>query len=111
MKSATLLLILAALFAAAGPVSARDVTVHWSELTPHVVDKKVTVILANGKTAKGRVAEVRPEDLLFKSNRTVSRKSIAQIRMRKNYIWGRLIGSAAGATLGATLAANEPTGP
>ena len=109
MRSAILPLIIALLFAGAVPVAARDITVHWSELGPHVVGKKVTVILANDHTVRGRVVQVRPEDLLFKSNRTVSRKSIAQIRIRKNYIWGRLIGSGTGAILGAAESASHPT--
>jgi hypothetical protein len=111
MRSASLVLVVAVLFNAAMPAAARDVTVRWSELAPHVVDKKVTVILANGHTVGGRVAQVRPEELVFKAGKTVARTSIEQIRMRKNYIWGRLIGAGAGAVLGATLHANEPNKP
>ncbi len=110
MKSISVLTAIAASLVCALPAAAADVTLHWSEIAPSVKGVQATVVLVNGERVKGLIADVQPDALVMDLNRSVPRATVAQVRIRKNRIKGRVIGSSIGVALGGLGAAEGDPG-
>jgi uncharacterized membrane protein len=110
MKSISVLIAIAASLVCALPAAAADVTLHWSEIAPSVKGVKATVVLVNGEHVKGLIAEVQPDSLVMDPNRSVPRATVAQVRIRRNRIKGRVIGTTVGAIIGGLGAADSDFG-
>lgn len=91
------------------PVQAKaaDVTLHWSEIAATVQGAKATIVLTNGTKVHAVIADVQPAGITLDSHQSVARETITQIRIRKNRIKGRIIGTTVGAALGG-LGAVDP---
>ena len=92
------------------PATAADVTLHWSEIGPSVKGVQATVVLTNDKRVKGVIADVQADSLVVDPNRVVPRATVAQIRIRRNRIKGRVIGGSIGIGIG-LLGLLEPDAP
>jgi uncharacterized protein YcfJ len=106
----TLRLFFATSMLCALPAVAADVTLHWSEIAPTVKGVNATVVLTNGNRLKGVIADVQPDALTIDPNKNVPRDTVAQIRIRKNRIKGRIIGTSVGTFFGAGGAATTDFG-
>jgi uncharacterized membrane protein len=110
MKNISVALTLAVSLLCALPAAAGDVTLHWSEIGPSVKGVNATVVLVNGEHVKGLIVDVQPDALVMDPNRRVPRATVAQVRIRKNRIKGRVIGSSIGLAIGGLGAAAGDTG-
>jgi hypothetical protein len=107
----TLLLSMIGTMLLFGPaVAAADVTLRWSEIASTVEGIKATVVLTNGNKVKGTVTRVQPDALLMEPNQDIPRATVAQFRIRKNRIKGRVIGTTVGIVIGGFGAAAGDVG-
>jgi len=110
MKLTLFLSTIAAVLLCGLPATAADVTLRWSEIASTVEGIKATVVLTNGKQVKGTVTKVQPDALLMEPSQSVPRATVAQLRIRKNRIKGRVIGTTVGVVIGAFGAAAADVG-
>lgn len=108
MKRRFALLICIAL--AGVSAQAADISLRWSEVGTAVLGKKATVVLTDGKKVKGSITSVETTALTVDPNRNIDRNTVAEIRIRKNRIKGRVIGATTGLVLGGYGAALSDVG-
>ena len=80
--------------------NAADITLHWSEIAATVQGAKATIVLTSGTKVKATIADVLPAAIRLDNNQSIARDTITQIRIRKNHIRGRVIGTTVGLFFG-----------
>jgi hypothetical protein len=98
--------ILMALLASA-PAWADSMTLRWSELSPVIVNRTVSLKLADGTQIRGKAIEVEPQQLVLKvrkiGRQSIPRSQITTLDVSRPTVRWRIVGTLAGAAAGVPL--------
>lgn len=91
----------------AAPAWADSMTLHWSELSPVIVNRTVSLKLADGTQIRGKAIELAPQQLVLKVHKigrqSIPRSQITTLDVSRPTVRWRIVGTAAGAAAGIPL--------